>query len=169
MSAELAVVPSKRIILLHAIFNVFLLHIGLLAVFISERLWVFGFLLCLMLATVAFVSILTIEALTCLAARHTGGRGSFWVQLHLTNLYLTPIFFIFSVALAVLSTFLPPGFRIGLDFLAFPLVVYMNHRKLAVVHPSADTTLPTVVYAITSVVAYGIWVTLLVAPLLFLS
>ena len=69
----------------------------------------------------------------------------------------------------MLSWFWPENFRLGLDILGFGIVLFMNSKKINAVHGLKDTLIPSIVYAFTTLIAYGIWVAVFIVPLILIS
>ncbi|MEM2974255.1 MAG: hypothetical protein QW112_01355 [Candidatus Micrarchaeia archaeon] len=155
---------NKAAMLVHTLINAILLNTGIaIATYDVPGFAIFP----VILDAVTFFSILLIEAAIYTAARRSGGSGEFWQQLRITNIYLTPLFAIFAVAFIILSLVKLPDIKLGLDLIAFVIVLYANDKKIRAVHGINNTSLPMVVYTVTTFIAYTVWILVLMSPLIF--
>jgi hypothetical protein len=172
MADEVRNKASPPAIFLHTIFNAFLLNIG-----VSWYLYAYSTILLMFLAYAsAFttIAILGIEFVTYLASRFRGGKGTYWQQLAITNLYLTPLFLLFIILFMVGFALSALGFDSTFDaYVILPLIVglialFMNSRKILAVH-KIQSLLPGITYAVAMVVSYIIWMSMLVLLVLGLA
>lgn len=164
ITEELKKKHEKKNVLLHTLLASVILNAGIAMIFIEEP--VLGILIALPAFLLTIVSIPIIEYLTYLTARSQGGTGDYWSQLNITNIYITPIFLLFFIVFAFITILsfsgvsLPDSFHVGLDTISFVLVIYINSKKIKLVHKIEKTLIPSIVYAITVAVAYILWLVL---------
>jgi len=160
--SQLALKPAQMLsVLAHTAINAAILNLGIATVFVEiPEMAVFYFV---SLGTLTFLSIIAIEAATFYLGVKTGIKDGMWKQLKITNAYITPIFVVFFI-FWVLSAFLPDWFKIGLDMLAFPIVLFMNDKKIKGLYGASDIGKARLVYGAGTVIAYLCWLFLLFAP-----
>ena len=159
-------------VIAHALFNALLLNLGFaLILFDFDPFALAFFAVCLaILGGWTFAAILAIEAITHFAAKASGGKGNFWNQLSITNMYLTPIFLVFFVVLFVVSL-LPiemDGLSLRLDLFAAILIVVKNGEKIKAVHKMKSTLAISAAYIISVALAYAVWIILFFLPIVLL-
>lgn len=166
--------PAKAQILAHTLANAFLLNWWIALLFFqagASTATEFLFLAGYVLAIVAFTAfaILGIEWMAHKAAAFKGGKGMYWQQLAITNLYLTPLFVVFSAAIMVLVLAFPnvKG-RMPLDLLIAIVASRMNTQKISAVHGIKDW-LPDIAYGLGMLAAYVVWVLLIASPIIILA
>ncbi|VVC03318.1 Uncharacterised protein [Candidatus Bilamarchaeum dharawalense] len=166
ITEELASPKPNQVSIIHLLVNAMLLNAGFAFLFIEVPvIAIFYFIL---LSVVTAIAIPVIEYLTYLTAKSKGGQGSFWDQLRITNIYVTPISFAFFI-LMIISAFLPKGLNFGVDFIAYACVLMVNNRKIKLIHKIDKDLLPQIVYGLTVAFAYFIWICALLLPLLIIG
>ena len=173
--AEVAKNPSpKAQILAHTLANSVLLNWWIALLFLQIGISTvadFLFLAFYLLVITAFTAfaILGIEWVAHKAAASKGGKGTYWQQLAITNLYLTPLFVVFSAAITVLVMVFPNlNVRMPLDLMIAIMASRMNTKKILAVHGIKDS-LPDIAYGIGMLVAYVVWTLLIASPIIIVA
>jgi len=167
MAEEAKKEHNKAFLVAHTFFNAFILNSFVAAVFLEVPVLAIFFFL--VLSAVTAIAILAIEFVTHKAAASKGGKGTYWSQLAITNLYLTPVFLAFVViAVVAILVFPTSNARMPLDLFVGIMASRMNTKKILAVHAVKDS-LVDIVYGVGMIAAYILWCAIIIAPAVLLG
>jgi hypothetical protein len=159
--------PNKQMLVAHAALNAVILNLFIALAFISVP--VLSVIYLVVLSAFTALAIMGIEFVTHMAAKSKGGKGSYWQQLAITNLYLTPLFSVFFLLAALVMLIFPSGNpSLPLDVAIGIVASLMNRKKIMAVHNIKDS-LPDIAYVLGMAVAYVIWIIIVIVPVMLLA